>query len=464
MLNRVLFIAYAFPPVGGAGVQRTTKFIKYLPHFGWLPSVLTVANPSVPLFDKSLTADIPEQTIVRRAPTWEPGYALKSAVASGGGDRGAGLGGRAKRLVRRLGSFVLQPDPQVLWLPGAIREGSRLLREIRHDVVMVSGPPFSTFLVGTALARRARLPLVLDYRDEWVLRTAYEENQSLDPLSRGIQGMLQRRVVRAASALVGTTRRSAEALKQVRRSAGSKAAVTWIYNGFDAEDFPSPLPAGDPGNDPYRLAYVGTLWNLTSVRPLVEGVRRFAACQPDLARHLELLFIGRRTPEQQKFLDGLEGLPCRVVHQPYVDHSAAIDLLCRAGGLSVLLSDVPGAERVVPAKVFEYLAARRPILGIAPRGELWDVLGDCPGARLLEPTDIDGIASYLAEETRRHREGRGLDLRNWDVSQYDRRNQAFRLAQLLDDLAGKQCRPRELEFLGPASGKGARNHAHAARL
>src|SRR5436309_676692 len=88
MDQRVLFVAYQFPPVGGAGVQRITKFVKYLPYHGWRASVLTVANPSVPVMDDSLSADIPPGTIVRRAQTLEPGYALKAVVSAGGGTRG----------------------------------------------------------------------------------------------------------------------------------------------------------------------------------------------------------------------------------------------------------------------------------------------------------------------------------------------------------------------------------------
>src|SRR6266850_1372466 len=79
--KRVLFITYQFPPVGGAGVQRVTKFVKYLRGFGWEPSVLTVANPSVPAFDQSLLTDIPAPTIIERAPTWEPGYGVKKIVS-----------------------------------------------------------------------------------------------------------------------------------------------------------------------------------------------------------------------------------------------------------------------------------------------------------------------------------------------------------------------------------------------
>ena len=154
--RRVLLISYPFPPVGGAGVQRGTKFVKYLPRHGWDVSVLTVANPSVPVYDESLQADVPAGTVVRRARSWEPGYALKASVSAGRGARtGSGLVRRlAVGSFRRLANALLQPDPQILWFPDAVAEGARLLRAVRHDAVLATGPPFSTFLIGAALARR----------------------------------------------------------------------------------------------------------------------------------------------------------------------------------------------------------------------------------------------------------------------------------------------------------------------
>src|SRR4029453_11382264 len=93
--RRALFIAYTFPPVGGAGVQRTTKFVKYLPQFGWEASVLTVSNPSVPVRDESLCRDVPASTTIVRARTFEPSYATKAALANGG------AGTRRRSLLKR---------------------------------------------------------------------------------------------------------------------------------------------------------------------------------------------------------------------------------------------------------------------------------------------------------------------------------------------------------------------------
>jgi glycosyltransferase involved in cell wall biosynthesis len=445
--RRVLFISYQFPPVGGAGVQRTVKFVKYLRRHGWEPSVLTVANPSVPAFDESLLADIPPDTLIRRARTLEPSYAIKTAVTAGcarGGIRGR-LRQAVRGLLRRLTGILLQPDPQVLWMPAAVREGLRLLREVPHDAIVATGPPFSSFLTGAALSRRTGVPLVLDYRDEWDLSSAYLENRRPGFLSRYIQRRMQARVVRAASALVATTRSSARALEALRDRAGSDARVTWIYNGFDPDDLPNLRESRPKINSrsfmltTFRLAYVGTLWNLTSVIPLVEAVEVQAQRDPALLGKLELVFAGRRLGLQQRAVERLKALPCRVEEHPYVEHTQAVELVRSADGLCALLSDLPGAGRVVPAKVFEYMATRKPVLVVAPHGELWDLAGDYPAAARFVPADVEGIAGWLASQLRGQRPSTAAD---WDGSHYDRESQAGELADLLNGLRRRPAGPK----------------------
>jgi glycosyltransferase involved in cell wall biosynthesis len=438
--KRVLFISYPFPPVGGAGVQRTTKFVKYLGEFGWRTSVLTVANPSVPALDQSLVKDVPADAVVRRARTWEPSYSAKAAVASGGNGqtrKGGGIRSALKSAIHRAAKLALQPDPQILWMPEAVREGRRILERMPHAAIVASGPPFSTFLIGASLSRRTGLPLVLDYRDEWDISNAYLENKRLDRFSLSLQSRMQRSVVRTARVLMATTRSSAKALRAVKERARSKAEVTWIYNGYDPEDFQAvEAETGTPaGKQNYRLAYVGTLWNLTSVEPLVAAVERLSKRDPQCAARLELVFAGRRTAQQSEILARLKRLPVKLVEMPYVDHHGAVALVRSADGLCVLLSDVRAAERVVPAKIFEYMAARRAIIGIGPRGEMWELLKECPAARLNEPKDVEGIAATLAGEIRRVSVGQGLALDGWSPRAYDRRSEAGQLAGILDSIS-----------------------------
>lgn len=448
--RRVLVIAYVFPPAGGAGVQRVTKFVKYLPECGWNCSVLTVANPSVPVLDPSLCDEIPSETLIRRARTLEPGYALKSAFSAGSGtaDTNAAASRPAARpaswkrwiksAVRAAGNAVLQPDAQILWRPDAVRQGLQLLKEVPHDAIFVTAPPFSSLLTAAELSRRSGLPLVLDYRDEWGISNSYQENRQKSRFSHWLQQRMQRSVLKQADAVVATTRRSAQSLRELTREAGGSARIRHLYNGFDAADLAG-LPAAEsksePGEPVLRLTYVGTLWNLTSVEPVVAAMERVAQTAPHLASRLELVIAGRRTAEQDLILDRLNGLPCRLRREGYVAHQTALRLMGTADELLLLLSDLPGAERVMPAKTFEYLALNRPLLAVTPPGEVSELLADCPQAKTFAPADVDGLTQHLLRRLegltpeRSHTESS-----DFDALRFERRTLTRQLAEVLNEV------------------------------
>ena len=399
--RRLLLVAYLFPPVGGAGVQRVTKFVKYLPQFGWQVTVLTVKNPSVPILDESLLRDIPQETVVARATTWEPGYAVKSLVAQAGTSPARNWKSVVRSLfkgtARRIANCVLQPDPQILWVPNAICMGRELLNRQHYDAILASGPPFSTFLVGQALSSQYGVPLAIDYRDEWGLSNKYMENRKFGRLASYIQSRLQARVLRTASAVIATTRASAAGLQTAITRAGSRAESTCIYNGFDPDDFPiDKMQTPDrPIDAPLRLVYVGTLWKLTSMAPLGAALRLLSTRVPNLGRRLKLVVAGRRTAEEQQLLDSLKTATGCIEELPYLEHTDAVALMRSADMLLANLADLPGAERVLPAKTFEYLAVRRPILAVTGRGELWNLLRKHSEAAVFHPANTAGISDCL---------------------------------------------------------------------
>ena len=438
--RRVLFVSYLFPPVGGVGVHRVTKFVKYLPQFGWDCSVLTVANPSTPLHDGSLRRDVPVSTVVCRANTLEPSYAIKSSVGAGDSQRSGLLGGVkrfGKKIARRAVNTILQPDPQILWRPAALREGRRLLRETPHDAIIATGPPFSSLLLGASLAKSSGLPLILDYRDEWGISNAYWENKQHSWISNMIQKRMQYSAVRAADVLLATTPSSAKELELTADAAGSRARTRFIYNGFDPDDFDASSYHAeriDYGNgvDKCRLAFVGTLWNLNPIGPVVDGALAFAKHQPELAANLELVIAARRTREQEAELDRLNGSPIQVVRQPFMAHDEAVRLMHDADALLLINADKPSTHRIINAKTFEYMAARRPIFVVAPRGDLWDVTVGLPGTIQVEPAKPAAVAAGLMKITERHTAGVTYDERIWDIARFERKRLANELADLLD--------------------------------
>jgi len=388
--RRVLLISYAFPPTGGGGVQRAVKFAKYLPSYGWQPTVLTAANPSVPLRDHDLAGELDPGTKIVRAGSWEPGYGVKQQLTDTG-RRGPAM---IRNMVRQVGMQLLQPDPQILWNRSAMREAIRILRAQPHDVIFVTGPPFSSFLLGSKLKQRFGIPLVLDFRDEWLLVSQYMENHQLRGLAYWRQYAMMQKTLQAANAVVATTQASAAELASQCRKAASAATVSCIYNGFDPDDL-GDLPNTPATSSKLRIAYTGTLWKLTDISPLVSALESLAQTAADRAARVELTVAGRRTPQQDSVLARLRGTAVSVVRLDYLPHSQALKLAASADLLLLLLADQPGVERVVPAKLFEYLALQKPILAIGPEGETNRLLRQHGQAQIFQPAEIDRIARWL---------------------------------------------------------------------
>ncbi len=292
--------------------------------------------------------------------------------------------------------------------------------------------------MGASLARSSGLPLILDYRDEWGISNAYWENKRHSWISNMIQKQMQFSAVRAASALLATTPSSARELEHTAEAAGSRAHARFIYNGFDSDDFghDSHHPRIDYGNGTHkcRLAFVGTLWNLNPIGPVVAGLLQFAQKRPDLAANLELVVAGRRTSEQEAELARLQETPISLVEQPFMAHDEAVRLMHDADALLLINADKPETHRIINAKTFEYMAARRPIFVVAPRGDLWDVTAGLPGTIQVSPSDTAAITAGLITLVERHSAGVTFDARVWDISRFERRRLAGELAQLLDEV------------------------------
>ncbi len=417
---RALLISYAFPPVGGAGVQRVLKLVKYLPHCGVTPSVLTAKRPSVPVLDPSLARDVPAGTDVFRAPTLEPGYGAKARAWDASSTGKVALSSRLVRALSGASRRLLVPDPQILWLPAAAVTLAHKLVSDPPDVVFISGPPFSQFLLALVARLRPGVGVVLDYRDEWsTTGSAYEMSGSPEAAA-----FLERRLLARAHVVTTATEEFRRALLD-RFPLLDDGAVVTIPNGFDPEDFPSELP--EPPSDRFVLAYVGTVFRLTSARGFMTGLARFHRDAPELARHVETRFVGRIVSTEEPAFEGSEALGVRRLG--YVDHARAIRELAASHLALCLLDDVSGVERIYPAKIFEIMHLKKPCLAITPEGALARLVRDCRAGDVVAPGDPAAIAAALERSVRRFLDGRELRAGDLvDVEQFDRKNQARKFA------------------------------------
>jgi glycosyltransferase involved in cell wall biosynthesis len=383
---RVLVVSYAFPPVGGAGVQRVLKLVKYLPGHDIQPTVLTVKNPSVPVHDASLGRDVPDGIQVLRKPTFEPGYSTKQLGWNAAAASSSGFVARQKKRLVALGRQLLVPDPQVLWLPSAgLAHARRLFSRQPADVVFVSGPPFSQFLLTWLCRLRPRTAVVLDYRDEWTTQSSYEMGGSARA-----RELLERSILHHAHAITTATDAFRDELLR-RFPFLEPGRVHTIPNGYDPDDFPSALPI--PPRDRFVLTYVGTVFRLTSARGLLAGVRLLHEREPELGRLLDVQFIGRIVETEAEAFEGTEAL--RVVRRGYLEHRAAIAELARSHAVLCILDDVPGAERIYPAKIFELMYLGRPCLALTPEGALSTLVRRHRLGEVVAPRDPEAIFQVL---------------------------------------------------------------------
>jgi len=428
---RALLVSYAFPPVGGAGVQRVLKLAKYLPDHGITPVVLSVKNPSVPLLDASLLAELPPELEIERARTLEPAYAAKALAWKAEANRDDGLRKRLTTSATRLAKSLLVPDAQVLWLPAAALALCRRLGSV--GAVLVSGPPFSSHALGLLARLQSGVGVVLDYRDEWTTtRSVYEMAGSA-----AVDVALERACLRAAHRVTTATEAFRERLLD-RFSFLDPSSVVTIENGFDPADLPRASPRR--ASDRLVLTYVGTVFRLTSAEGFLAGLRLFHARSPELARHLEVRFVGRVVDTEERFFDGSDALGVRRLG--YVEHARAIGEMAECHVALCLLDEREGAERVYPAKVFELLGLRRPVLALCPEGVLADLVRAQRLGRVVPPRDAGAIASALAELVESFRSGRlPSESEPRETERYDRRRQAGRFARVLRQSAALAARP-----------------------
>ncbi len=423
---KALLVSYTFPPTGGAGVHRVLKLAKYLSAHGVSPAVLTARNPSVPLRDESLLRDIPADMPLLRARTLEPGYGIKSQTWKTSGGKGGSWRARAIHGVTSGARQLLLPDPQILWQPGAqFALARRLAGAEKPDVVFITAPPFSQFLLAP-LARLARgTAVVLDYRDEWsTLRQAYE--MVAGGLPRVVGEVLEGRLLRFAHAVTTAT----EAFRQnllARFPFLPPERVFAIPNGYDREDLPAALPT--PTGDRLVVTYAGTIFRLTSPVGLLGAVRRLHAESPDLACLLRLRFLGRIVETELPCFQGTEALGVERVG--YLPHDVMMKEVAASHLLLCLLDDTPGAQHIYPAKIFELMALGRPCLTLAPEGALAELVRATHLGDLLPPRDEARIAEYLARLLADFRAGRlPAQAPPIGIERYDRKALAGEFAEV----------------------------------
>jgi len=363
--SRVLMVAFHFPPQrGSSGIQRTLKFAQYLPGSGWEPLVLT-AHPRAHADTTPITpGSLPPGLIVRRA------FALDTS-------RHLAIKGRYTRL-------LALPDRWVTWCLGAVPMGLAMVRKYRPQVLWSTYPIASAHLIGMALHKLTGLPWVADLRDP-MLDAVYPA----DPLSRRFAGWIEAKTIRNAARIVCTTPGAVRHYRQLFNDVAPERFCL-IENGYDDEDFNAAEAdarnAAKPAGGPLVMLHSGIVYPLErDPRPLFAALAALQAAGSLTPARFQLVL---RAPVHEAFLAQLiaqYGIDALVTIAPPLPYRAALAEMLGADAL--LLLQAANCNDQVPAKLYEYLRANKPLLALTdPQGDTWAAIR-AAGIDTLAPLD-----------------------------------------------------------------------------
>ena len=389
--KRLLIISYYWPPTGGSGVQRWVKFSKYLPEHGWQPVIYTPENPERLAYDESLLADIPECAEVIRRRIVEP-YGLYRKLFGRSGGEVNPLNSSSKSLKSKLSRVergnLFIPDPRVSWVRCSVRFLKKYLREHPVDAVVTTGPPQSMHLIGRGLKRSLGLPWIADFRDPWT-RMFYYKHLCLSKFADRKHRRLEQSVLDEADLVLAV---SPPVRDDFQAQTGTP--VHLITNGYDEDDFPVREP-GSRRDGKFRIVHTGLFAADGNPLKLWDALARRCREDEDFAQRLEIRLAGKTdAPVLEAIRE--RGLGAQLVDLGYLPHSRVVQEQQEADLLILPLRHEPEYAKVLPGKIFEYIASGRPVLGIGQEdGAAAAILRDSGAGRMYDWDREDKFLEFM---------------------------------------------------------------------
>lgn len=365
-LKKILMIAYHFPPLAGSsGIQRTLRFVQHLPALGWQPLVLTASPHAYERTSDDLMAEVPASTVVRRA------FALDTA-------RHLQIGGRYV-------GWMARPDRWASWQFDGVRQGLKLIEEFKPDVIWSTYPIATAHVIAAKLHRKTGIPWVADFRDPMA-----QDDYPPDLVTRQQYRDIEAQAASHARFCVFTTPGAARMYQQRYPENASRMLV--LENGYDEESFvfaakqPQSGFTVEAGQRPLVMLHSGIVYpserDPTQFFEALGRLQKAGTLSPaDLrirfraAVHEDLLESLARSHDVQDFIELCPPLPYREA----LAEMLAVDAL--------LVMQASNCNAQIPAKIYEYLRAGKPILGLTDPGG--DTAGVLRGAGLGDIAALD---------------------------------------------------------------------------
>jgi len=370
--RRLLMVAYHFPPLrGSSGIQRTLRFVQHLPRCGWEPLVLTASPRAYEDTSDDQMRQVPEGTVVERA------FALNTA--------------RHLSLFGRYPGALALPDRWATWRFDAVRKGMAMIARYKPDAIWSTYPIATAHVIGSTLARKSGLPWIADFRDPMA-----QDGYPSDPRAWKAYRAIEEDALRHAAASVFTTPGCAQLYRERYPDIDATRSVV-IENGYDEETFAR--AEGERGAAPSKsdgrfvLLHSGVVYpDERDPRPLFAALGQLKRAGALTAASFCLRLRASAYDPMLAELATQHDITDLVSLEPAIPYHAALQEMLDVDGLLILQAS--NCNQQIPAKLYEYVRAKRPVLALT------DPIGDTAitlrGAGLTSLARLDDAASIAA--------------------------------------------------------------------
>ncbi|MBK5208998.1 MAG: glycosyltransferase family 4 protein [Flavobacteriaceae bacterium] len=421
-MKKALIITYYWPPAGGSGVQRWLKFVKYFRDFDIEPVVYTVENPNYPILDESLFKDIPNDIEILKQPIWEPNslfafFGKKKTESAGFLNPNPTFFGKILQYIRA-NYFI--PDARKFWVKPSFKYLNKYLKLNKIDVVVTTGPPHSLHLIGLNLKKELNIKWIADFRDPW---TEIDYLQQLPLTKKAIEKhrFLEKEVLKNADAVLVVGKTMNEKYSKFNSN------VVTVTNGFDGEISETAVEL----DSKFTVTHIGLMNADRNPKILWRVLSEIIAKNKEFANDFELKLIGKADASVIEDISKHQ-LSSNIQVIDYVTHDKVIEFQKKSQVLLLIVNKVPSAKGIITGKIFEYLMAKRPVLGIAPlNGDVAEIIMETNSGVVIDFSDEIGLKKAILKLYAKFKLG-NLTVESKNIAQFQRRELTRKVSEIIN--------------------------------
>ena len=435
----ILIIAYYWPPAGGSGVQRWLYMANHLADIpGNNVAVFVPDTQDYQVLDPTLSADIsPKLTIIKR-PIWDPAHFYNKAA---GEKNKIGIGmstaSKQKSFIQKMGLWfranVFIPDSRVFWVKPSYKFLKKYIEQNNIDVIVTTGPPHSIHLIGLKLKKYfdKKIIWVADFRDPWseiyYIEVLKPSQWALNKIKK-----YEYKTLTNADIITVTANDLAKKFKKISNNIN----IQVIENGYEKIFFEKDVLTIAPSE--FNIVHLGVLSQPRNPSNLWKALDEIKKQNKEFSNISEIKLIGNI---DGSIIEEIKKNDLQDITQilPPVSHQESIKYQRDAAILLLIIENASSAKSIIPGKIFEYLAAGRPILGIGPTdGEVSMILGNSEYAKMIEWDDLQGIKDFILNIYKKYNDGDRLIIDYPQKEVYNRENLAKKFYNILENFKKSQ--------------------------